>query len=190
MTKATELAHYFTAQRLSSLEYFEKRAIDATVGNGYDTCFLAMSVGQNGKVLGFDVQDLTPALQLLRSQNLLERCTILQQGHETMYNTVQKIGFVPVHAIMFNCGYLPKSDKTIITNKETTLQALQQAVQILASGGIMTVACYRGHHGGNEETEAVLEWSGTLSQSDFTVLHTDFINQRGSPPELVTIYKR
>jgi ubiquinone/menaquinone biosynthesis C-methylase UbiE len=31
-------------------------AVDATVGNGYDTLFLADRVGKNGRVLGFDVQ--------------------------------------------------------------------------------------------------------------------------------------
>ena len=30
--------------------------VDATVGNGYDTEFLAKLVGETGKVLGFDVQ--------------------------------------------------------------------------------------------------------------------------------------
>ena len=31
-------------------------AIDATVGNGFDTCFLAKTVGKDGKVIGYDVQ--------------------------------------------------------------------------------------------------------------------------------------
>ena len=31
-------------------------AVDATLGNGYDTCFLAEIVGDNGKVFGFDIQ--------------------------------------------------------------------------------------------------------------------------------------
>lgn len=31
-------------------------AVDATLGNGHDTCFLAKIVGDNGKVFGFDIQ--------------------------------------------------------------------------------------------------------------------------------------
>ena len=31
--------------------------IDATTGNGYDTCFLANLVGKNGLVFGFDIQE-------------------------------------------------------------------------------------------------------------------------------------
>ena len=31
-------------------------AVDATLGNGHDTCFLAEIVGNNGKVFGFDIQ--------------------------------------------------------------------------------------------------------------------------------------
>lgn len=31
-------------------------AVDATLGNGHDACFLAEIVGDNGKVFGFDIQ--------------------------------------------------------------------------------------------------------------------------------------
>lgn len=31
-------------------------AVDATLGNGHDTCFLAEIVGDSGKVFGFDIQ--------------------------------------------------------------------------------------------------------------------------------------
>ena len=33
------------------------RAIDATMGNGHDTLFLARAVGPQGRVIAFDVQD-------------------------------------------------------------------------------------------------------------------------------------
>ena len=31
--------------------------MDATVGNGHDTVFLARLVGETGKVIGFDIQE-------------------------------------------------------------------------------------------------------------------------------------
>ncbi|GAA3320280.1 hypothetical protein GCM10020331_030620 [Ectobacillus funiculus] len=32
-------------------------AVDATIGNGHDTAFLAQLVGEAGKVFGFDIQE-------------------------------------------------------------------------------------------------------------------------------------
>jgi len=41
-------------------------AVDATVGNGYDTQFLAHRVGSNGTVLGFDVQKAAGVAKVCR----------------------------------------------------------------------------------------------------------------------------
>ncbi|MDP3333279.1 MAG: methyltransferase domain-containing protein, partial [Methylococcaceae bacterium] len=46
------VAHELLAERLQPGDI----AIDATVGNGYDTLFLAEQVGETGKVFGFDIQ--------------------------------------------------------------------------------------------------------------------------------------
>lgn len=47
--------------------------IDATVGNGHDTLFLAQEVGPTGHVIGFDVQ--ATALQETRTQLTLTGLT-------------------------------------------------------------------------------------------------------------------
>ena len=46
-------------------------AIDATVGNGHDTVFLAEQVGSGGKVYGFDIQQT--ALESARTR-LIQAC--------------------------------------------------------------------------------------------------------------------
>ena len=133
------------------------RAVDATMGNGWDSLFLAEKVGEEGRVFAFDVQ--AEALESTRKKlvkaGLLERCELFRKGHEEMEEVVAP----EVGAVMFNLGYLPYAEKTITTGRETTLQALGAAASLLRKGGILTVICYRGHPGGQEEASGVLLWA-------------------------------
>ena len=60
--------------------------VDATVGNGHDTVFLAKTVGENGHVYGFDIQKqaISNTIERLKTEKLKERVTLVQQGHETV----------------------------------------------------------------------------------------------------------
>lgn len=62
------------------------RVVDATVGNGKDTLFLAKKVGPCGRVYGFDIQEkaLSKTKALLKKNNLIERTEILHCGHEQL----------------------------------------------------------------------------------------------------------
>jgi len=53
-------------------------AVDATVGNGHDTLFLARIVGANGRVYGFEIQEkaLHNTLELL-NRRLCRYCKII-----------------------------------------------------------------------------------------------------------------
>jgi len=42
----------------------------------------------------------------------------------------------------FNLGYLPGGDKSIITRTDSTVTALNNAIRILSSNGIITVMAY------------------------------------------------
>lgn len=136
------------------------RAVDATLGNGWDIAFLADLVGEEGRVWGFDVQAaaLTATRKRLAKANLLDRCVLLHCGHERLGEFVTE----PVTAVMFNLGYLPYADKEIVTRGETTVRALQAACALLRPGGVLTIACYIGHPGGAEEAAEVLAFVGQL----------------------------
>ena len=49
-------ARYLAADVLESAIRPGDRVIDATLGNGHDTCMLAALVGEQGRVYGFDIQ--------------------------------------------------------------------------------------------------------------------------------------
>lgn len=165
--------------------------IDATAGNGYDTKFLAETVGPAGKVFAFDIQKqaIDATTNLLRSNELLERVTLFHKGHEHIKDCIPAEYFGKISAGVFNLGYLPGGDHSIITRPETTLIALENLLDILTLHGIVVMVIYSGHQGGQEEKNAVIEYVSCLDQKLYQVLQYRFINQKNNPPMLIAIEK-
>ena len=63
-----------------------------------------------------------------------------------------------VATVVFNLGYLPGSDKSVMTEAGNTLQALEASAMLLKHSGMLCVTAYSGHLGGKEETASVKEW--------------------------------
>lgn len=168
-------------------------AIDATVGNGHDTLFLAQRVGNSGKVYGFDIQQtaLDNGYQRLEEHQLNHRVSLIHAGHETMPIVLPtEICNAGVKAIMFNLGYLPGGDKNRTTLSSTTLSALNSATQILAPDGIITIIAYTGHPGGQEEYESVRNWTHYLAGDIFSVDIQARAKSDKPSPELIVIRKK
>jgi len=162
--------------------------VDATLGNGHDALFLAGLVGDDGRVLGFDVQEAaveSSGKRLLGGGVDEDRFEFRCVGHERMREFVDG----GVKAVMFNLGYLPSADKSVITQVGTTLEALEVASSLLEKGGVMTVMCYPGHEGGDVEAEAVVEWAKKLERKEWRVVRYGFLNAPNDPPFLVGFEK-
>ncbi|MGZ4106447.1 MAG: class I SAM-dependent methyltransferase, partial [Tumebacillaceae bacterium] len=88
-------------------------AIDGTVGKGQDTLFLAMCVGEDGHVLGCDIQEqaLERTRKRVEEAGLLERVTFVQGSHAHLQEMVSPDWMGRVKAVMFNLGYLPGGDE-------------------------------------------------------------------------------
>ena len=114
--------------------------VDATAGNGHDTAGLARLVGPGGKVHAFDIQEeaLRSARERLREEGLLTDAVCF---HLTSHSRLAELVRGPVKAIMFNLGYLPGGDRNLITRTDSTLAALEQAVNLPAPDGILSVMC-------------------------------------------------
>lgn len=185
----SQLAHFFVATVLQPGE----AAIDATVGNGYDTVFLARQVGDTGRVFGFEVQleALEKARKRLRMAGLEARVTLFGESHAHMATALAKVWHGRISVVMFNLGYLPGGhDRSCITRPETTLPALNAAVQLLRPGGLITVVAYPGHPGGAEEAESVRAWAATLDATHYAASTYRCCNCRKPPPELTLVWKR
>lgn len=161
--------------------------LDCTVGNGKDTLKLAKKVGKSGKVYGFDIQKkaLNIAKNLLESENLLNRVDLIESSHENIDSYISsKLDF-----IIYNLGYLPKGDKNIKTNSQSTIISLKKSLKLLKNNGIILITSYTGHEGGMEEKESIEKLLSKLNQKDYNVLKYDFINQGNCPPILYGIEK-
>ena len=139
-------------------------AVDGTAGNGRDTLFMAQTLARltsSFRILAFDLQEAACAATRARlSEAGLDghlRC--LAAGHETLAG---HLGSNRLAAAMFNLGFLPRSDRSLVTRPATTLVALEAALAALLPGGILSVHAYGGHPGGREEMEAVDAWFSGL----------------------------
>jgi predicted methyltransferase len=166
--------------------------VDATLGNGHDTLFLANLVGETGRVYGFDVQlkAVTASAERISSHGLSNRVTLFHQGHENLGHFIPQEEQGKITGAIFNLGYLPGSDKSIVTKPNTTISAVEQLLTIMAPEGIIVLVIYHGHPGGATERDQLLQYCEQLDQNNFHVLQYQFINQKNSPPFIVAIEKR
>ncbi len=172
------LSHDFLAEVLDK----ESVAVDATMGNGNDTLFLAQLAK---KVYAFDIQQqaLERTSQRLKEAGI-SNAELILEGHETVGNYVDRI-----RAAIFNLGYLPSADKSVITVPKTTLSALKQILERLEVGGRVAIMVYYGHEGGSQEKNALLDYVEDLPQEYFTVMAYQPLNQINTPPFLIMIEK-
>ncbi|TXG75985.1 methyltransferase domain-containing protein [Candidatus Dojkabacteria bacterium] len=152
-------------------------AVDATCGNGHDTLVLSRMLPK-GKVFAFDIQKqaIENTRLLLEEHKTLDRVELFQQSHAEW-----KGEFEPPHLIVYNLGYLPRSDKIITTLVETTIKSVQTGLEILLDGGALSIMCYPGHAEGEREEKALLDFLSTLPSSEWTVCHHHFPNRPKSP---------
>lgn len=130
--------------------------IDATAGNGHDTCFLAEAVGHEGRVFAFDVQSDALKRTSARLADIgYSNVTLIHRGHQEMKDAVPDACHGSVGAAMFNLGYLPGGDHSVTTSTESSLTAISVALRLVRSGGIVTVLAYPGHAGGDDEAGSV-----------------------------------
>ncbi len=142
--------------------------IDATAGNGHDTVALARMVGPAGRVYACDVQPqaLERTAERLAEQGL-GNVVLLQRSHAELAAFIPQAEHGKVAAIVFNLGYLPGSDRRIVTRADSTLAALRSAVDLLQPGGLLTVMAYPGHPGGLDEAIAIAEFWESLPVLNF-----------------------
>ncbi len=136
--------------------------VDATVGNGHDTYFLAGLLQGQGSLTGYDIQ----AAALLQTQKRVEQLpesfkkiiTLKQQSHQIFSETNVKL-------FVYNLGYLPGGAKSLTTQSEITLLSLKSALENLSENGAISITCYPGHPEGLREQQAILDFLSHLSFS-------------------------
>ncbi len=166
--------------------------VDGTMGNGFDTAFMAGLVGETGHVYAFDIQ--SEAIQntkaRLEAEELLDRCTLFHAGHEQLKSLLPTSETRKLTGAIFNLGYLPGGDKSITTKGSTTISAIEQLLELMVPEGIIVLVIYHGHPEGEVERDDLLDYVKNIPQNNAHVLHYGFMNQVNHPPFIVAIEKR
>ncbi len=176
MVDLTGLHKHFILEHLGEGD----TAVDFTMGNGGDTLFLSKTVGEGGKVYAFDIQNeaLISTEAYLKANNAPENYTLICDSHHRVREYVKE----PIKAGMFNLGYLPRSGrKSVTTMRETTMPAVEAAIDLLAPDGALIVAIYPGHEEGALEGDMLREYFKTLSKYRICASEFHILNSPDSP---------
>ena len=158
---------------------------DFTMGNGHDTLYFARYLTE-GHVYAFDVQQaaVESTRQLLESEGGFSNVTLIHDSHSNLDQ------YIPgqIDAGIFNLGYLPGSDKSVTTQCDTTLEALDKAVSRLKTGGAIVVVIYPGHKEGAREARLVEKFCAGLDKHVYNTYKYGLLN-KSNPPYLVVAEK-
>ena len=182
-------AQQFSHEMILSANLENGLFIDATAGNGHDTLFLAQHIDSTSKILSFDIQEtaILQTRQLLQKHDLAPKVTCILDSHANISNYLEQDE--RVRLAIFNLGYLPSADKSVITQPQTTIEALEKLCHLLVKGGRIAIMIYYGHEGGDIERDAVLDFVSQLNQQEYTAAIYRTLNQVNNPPFLVMIEK-
>lgn len=178
-----EVARKLIRERVAASE----TVIDATMGNGNDTLFLAQHTEGIGRVIAYDIQPqaIEKTKARLEREGVSASVDLRLASHEAMAELSERVA-----AIMFNLGYLSGGNKDITTQSDSTLRAIEAGLSLLRPGGIMTIIVYWGHDAGKIEKEAVENYCELLDQTNYLVLKYQYLNQQNQAPFLLAIERR
>ncbi|KAB3524961.1 tRNA (mnm(5)s(2)U34)-methyltransferase [Alkaliphilus serpentinus] len=185
ISRITKLVHTLLSHKLKKGD----TVVDATMGNGHDTIFLAEAVGAAGKVYAFDLQEVAlvnTELSLKKKGIYNENIFLIKDSHSNIDKYLKE----PISCGMFNLGYMPGGDHSVVTKGETTITALRKTLELLKPNGILSVILYYGHEGGEDEKATVLSYLSSLDISQFTVLQWSYMNSDKCPPIILLIEKK
>ncbi|KYH35740.1 16S rRNA m(4) methyltransferase [Clostridium tepidiprofundi DSM 19306] len=157
-------------------------AVDATLGNGYDTDFLKEIFS---KVYAFDIQKC--ATEKYKEKNICNKNVVIINDSHHKFNEYIK---EKVNCFIYNLGYLPGGDKKITTIAETTVKSIKYSLELLSSGGLITISIYHGHEQGQKEKNEIFELLNNLPKNKYGVLLHTFYNRSADAPILAVIEKK
>lgn len=132
-SKAVTLAHSLI------LGIKEKNvAVDATLGNGKDSLFLA---NHFNAIYGFDIQEVA----LKRSKERLTPFNNVKLILDSHIN-IKEYVTTKIDLVLFNLGYLPGSDKRITTNIHDVIRAIESITPLMNKASKIILVVYTKHN--------------------------------------------
>lgn len=168
------------ANHLIDLDYYDL-SVDATCGNGRDTLKLAK---RSKQVIACDIQKeaINRAKAYTSDYSHIEYFHI---SHEKVHEYIH----TPIDLVVFNCGYLPGSDKVIQTSETTVIPAISRLLPLLSTKGRVLIVTYPGTEEGFKEDLAIDKYIKTLKQNEVDVFTFKHENGRNMPAKLYILEK-
>ena len=132
------------------------------------------------------VQDFLAA-RLEQANVPADRYSLICGSHADLLQYVQP---GTADAVMFNFGWLPGANHGVFSTAQSSIPALQAALQAVRPGGIVSAILYSGAVIGSDEKQAVLRFLRALPLKSFTVLVCDFANWAETAPLPCLILKK
>ena len=175
MIDLLQLHKYFILNHLKEGDV----AVDFTMGNGHDTEFLSKTVGESGHVYAFDIQKdaVESTAKNLAAAGCPQNYTLIHDSHHKVKDYVK----VPFKAGMFNLGWLPGGDKSITTLRETTMPAIEAAIELMDRDAVLNVAVYPGHEEGDLEGKMICDYLAGISRHKVCATKVNILNSPTSP---------
>ena len=197
------LAHAALARAMTALaEAGPLLLLDATCGNGHDSLFLLSQAPPQARLLCLDVQQtaLVATRSRLEAAGLAVRADFLLRGHQELGAILpphlERLAEASGNSVKarlgcacFNLGWLPGGDKTLVTRTADSLRALESVLKMLAPQGCISLHCYTGHPGGQEEADALRARVASLPPRQWRVLCAADAN-RSSQGESLLVLER
>ncbi|MBN2547116.1 MAG: class I SAM-dependent methyltransferase [Spirochaetes bacterium] len=183
-SSATSFIHFILKNHVKKKDII----IDATLGNGNDALFLAQLTGANGLVYGFDIQKnaIDSTEKKLIEKKLEDRVKLILDSHENIDKYVKQ----KISTAVFNLGYLPDADRSIITTPQSTIIALRKVMKLLKNEGLITIVSYIEHQGGYEESIELENFLKIIDEKKYKILKINYLNDKKKAPVLFLITKK
>lgn len=147
MKSMSELAHEFLRPNLHPGAI----CIDATLGYGRDAEFFLNQKAR--RVYAYEVQPELARRTLNRLNH--SHLTVFEHSHALMDKDLTALAGT-IDAIIFNFGFDPHTLSGICTQKDSSLAAMKQALDLLRHKGRLALVFYP-HEQGREEKEALMQ---------------------------------
>lgn len=158
-------------------------ALDMTCGNGNDSKLILEKLNP-ASVYAFDIQEIA----IKNTKELCQGFDKLKLIHDSHENFEKYIDD-KIDLAVFNLGYLPGADKSIVTKGQTVLDTIKKLLIRINLKGKIILTFYPGHPSGREEKELIIKYLESLNQKNFSILKFDFINQINNPPFVIMLTK-
>ncbi len=162
--------------------------LDATLGNGEDAAFLCEKIGKEGIFDGIDIQEEAVSQSKLK---------LNQMGYDNFKLTLGNHKYIDsIYAgksydlIVYNLGYLPKSNKSCTTLLDSTAESIQKALNLIKVGGFISITTYRGHDEGVKEYQWLNLFTKQLDTKKYHAMKLEYMNQGDQTPSVILIERK